>query len=322
MNPLFKFELIDQEKAWRDILTDFSTTRKFYNSFYLDKKPSCKMLWVNNQLRLFDFGDDRFFNMNVRDAYMLRYSLTKSEAEKKLLGYKGKSISKSRGFGSKFQPKKSKMKSDYFEAFERGWEHYDEVFWSKYNFKRKDLEPDLKPCWYFSFYSPKFGGNVRIYSSKDDPIYMWTFPSGRQKIYAPKSEFHKWMGNASNEDVYFYTKGSDTFVLASGSKDAKTLFKHTEFDTGALQGEKRLPPDHFLVTLKRYNKIFISLDGDKDGLIWNQKIFDYLNSLGYPVSIVTCPVVKKRKDWSEHLEFAVELGSEDVFRKFLEKRFS
>lgn len=319
MIPIFKFEFINQEKAWKEILTDFSTTKKFRNSFYLDKKPSCKMYWINDQLRLFDFGDSRFQNLNLVKAYMLRYNITELEAKLRLLEFKGSTTPKSKGFS----PKRKDMstKSIYFEAVERGWEHYDEVFWSKYGFKKRDLEPDLKPCWYFIFYSAKFGGNIRIYSSPEDPIYMWTFPSGRQKIYAPLSEFHKWMGNANNEDVYFYTRESNSFILASGSKDAKTLFKYTKCDVGALQGEKRFPPDHLVETLKRYKNIYISLDGDKDGLEWNEKIYTYLKEKGLPVKVIKCPKINNRKDWSDHLEFNIKKQTELFFLNTLTKIF-
>lgn len=316
MNVIFNFKTIDQLKAWKKIIPEASLDKNFYSCFYLDKNPGCRLWWVKNELRLMDFGDDRFHNINLIEAYKMKYGIEIEEAKRLLLGFSGKNSAKK--YDVKVTQKKNKK--TYFKAHERTWEYQDELYWGRYGFIRKDLEPDLKPCWYYEFYSPKFKSILRVYSTKEKPIYMWTFPSGRQKIYSPYDKDLKWMGNATSEDVYFYTRGSDSFILTSGSKDAKSLFKHTEFDVGALQGERRLCPDFFVNHFKKYKEVIISLDGDKDGLEWTDKIYEQLKEAGIKVSKVYCPLINKRKDWADHLE--AYLNQKESYKDFLLKHFS
>lgn len=315
MNVIFNLKNIDQLKAWKKLIPEASLDRNFNSCFYLDKNPGCRLLWVHNELRLMDFGDDRFHNINLVEAYKMRYQVGVEEAKKLLLGFQGKNSR--REYNAKMT--KNKDKKTYFKAHERAWEYHDQIFWARYGFIRKDLEPDLRPCWYYEFYSPKFKSILRVYSTKEKPIYMWTFPSGRQKIYSPYDKDLKWMGNATNEDIYLYTRGSNTFILTSGSKDAKSLFKHTEFDVGALQAERRLCPSYFIDYLKRYKKVIISLDGDKDGLEWTDKIYEQLKEAGINVSKVYCPLIDKRKDWADHLEY---FNQKKSYRDFLLNHFS
>jgi hypothetical protein len=152
-------------------------------------------------------------------------------------------------------------------------------YWDKYKIPKHIVAK-------YSFFAKNIYRNEEYWarSTKNNPIFVYKFPSGNIKIYRPLSvdKSKKWGGNANTKDIgglfQLPQKGSVLFITSS-IKDIMVLRQHG-FNAVCFNGEgygtsdksySELQP--FIVGLKkRFKHIILFLDSDDAGVSYAMKL--------------------------------------------------
>ncbi len=147
-----------------------------------------------------------------------------------------------------------------------------------------------------------------LYTTRDNPLFIYNFPSGNIKIYRPlsKDKKKKWYGNSNGQDIGGYLQLNSTgsiCLITSSMKDVMVLH---EFGIPAicLNGEGYGKHGDTKVTLsklinnlsKRFRYIFFFMNNDEAGMKFNSEL-----SRAHHISYVYIPT-NYPKDISDYVQ--------------------
>lgn len=187
----------------------------------------------------------------------------------------------------------------------RPWRDYDYAYWSSYGVEKKWLH-------YAEIYPISFKIVTKKLSLKDKgkrcifpaDKYAYCFVERKEghlslKIYQPfNTHGYKWCSKMDSSVIGLWTKipkTGDRVVICSSLKDALCVSCQLHIPTLCLQGEGYNMSETAINELKRrFNKVYVSYDGDKSGVDDAKKLCEKTKFINIP-----CPIIGKAKDWSD-----------------------
>lgn len=195
----------------------------------------------------------------------------------------------------------------------REWRYYDIEYWASYGIslewlKYADIYPISHKIVIRDGQRYVFGADKYAYAYVERKEGKVTL-----KIYQPYNKGgYKWSNRHDRSVISLWTKVpeyGDKICICSSVKDALCLWANTGIPALAIQGESYGMSDTAVGELKRrYNEIFIALDGDKAGVEDSIKL-----QKDTAFKIIDCPLIDKAKDWSDIYHF---YGKEALLKEF------
>lgn len=147
--------------------------------------------------------------------------------------------------------------------------------------------------------------NDKLYlrTTKDNPVFIYNFPSGNIKIYRPLSQDRKkkWYGNSNASDIGGYLQLNQTGSICLITSSLKDVMVLHEFGIPAVclngegygkSGESKQVLSRLISSLsKRFRYMFLFMDNDVDGMKFNETLMrthhiSYVHiPVGYPKDI-------------------------------------
>lgn len=153
----------------------------------------------------------------------------------------------------------------------REWQDNDLKFFERFNISEKTLNK-FNCCPLEGYDLLKENKTIRIFQREDDPIYCFTFPSGRHKIYRPLTENQafKWTSNLVAEEDFFgfhmVPKKCEHLFLIGGNKDAMSFYENIGYPVMALASESTNLTDSTITILRHTaTNIWVLYDNDTQG---------------------------------------------------------
>lgn len=217
----------------------------------------------------------------------------------------------------------------------RPWRDYDYEYWESYGITPKWLK-----------YAEVYPISYKIVTKKENPsdkgkTYIFPVPKlsfcyverkeGRLslKVYSPLSKTHKWCSKMDSSVISLWTKipeYGDKVIIASSVKDALAISCNTHIPAIAPQGEGYNLSKTAINELKRrYQKIFISYDGDEAGEEDAKKL---AKMTGF--NVIHCPILNTPSKDREEVTKLIAEGLEkkdkakdwsDIFLYFGKEKF-
>jgi len=158
----------------------------------------------------------------------------------------------------------------------RGWNMYDQMFWTPFNITKKILEDFLvEPISHYWINENRFVCKSITYAYRIGLKY---------KIYAPKELERKWFSNTNSTQIqglHMIEQLEGTLVITSSLKDVMTLYS-IGIPAIAFQSETTMPDEHMVENLQsRFNCIILFYDNDFAGQRMAERIcgnFGFLNA--------------------------------------------
>lgn len=137
----------------------------------------------------------------------------------------------------------------------------------------------------------KEGKTIRIRSNPSDPMYGFTFPSGRHKIYRPftSNPRYKWTSNlVAEEDIFGFKmlpKSCEHLFMVGGNRDCMSFHENIGIPVISLASESANLTEELYSFLRHTAKnIWVLYDYDKQGtrksIMFNEQFgLPYLNTL-------------------------------------------
>ena len=276
-----------------------------------DHHPTCSFYYTEaGNLRFNDFGTSD--NLGVMDVIMRKFNITFPEACRRL--------EKDRLLIGVVNSKPL-VKEDVELSYLLGDISHNLDYWATYGISPSTVER------YNVTYVKSVYRNNKLYlrSTPSNPVYMYSFRSGRVKFYRPLSEDKKkkWYGNSDGEDIggleQLNPKGSICFITSS-LKDVMVL-RELGFNAVCLNGEgygvndTRTMQNLINFLRKRFRYVMFYMNNDGPGMMNSFKL-NYI----YRVPFVTNPL-NTPKDPSDDLK---KYGKHPTFRmlkKIISKKF-
>ena len=225
--------------------------------FREDQKPTCGFYYNSNGiLKLHDFATGEHFD--IFDVVKKKYNITYYQALIRMNYEKDK-------FSNMDSNKLIKEEVVYTFTETTNFEYFDRYFITDRTLRRFKVR-SVKTLY--------VNQNVSKRSNSNNPIFAYTFPSGKFKFYRPLTKGEdKWSGNAVITDIFgFYqlpTRGKIVFITSS-AKDAMVLFEMgfnaIAFSSESISG-KNSEVDKVITQLKkRFEHVIIFMDNDAPGL--------------------------------------------------------
>jgi hypothetical protein len=272
----------------------------FHNPFRNDKKPGCKWELRSGYIRMVDWADRKYLNMNCYDILKEAKGISDPKKVKAILKDIG-IVKPPTRVEAKIEEAKRKFQwatipfADAHREYLQQWfpdatgDSYfglEAVSWFEYNdTKKKNVTYHFEPqtiCFQL-------------------PVFL----SGNVKLYMPleKERMNKWKGNTCKHDIFFedWPKKSDMAFLSKSWMDGKLTRDLTGLDTYAFQGETVMPS---AIKAKKllgdYKKVFVMYDADEAGYKGSVETVEWLQSIG--VNAYLCvwpPKIYDRKEVSD-----------------------
>ena len=311
---------------------------KISSPFRVDSNPSFSIfLSDDNHIRFKDFGDSNCKG-SLLDLLCKKWDCTFNQVFDKILDV----MSKKKGSNVEYKMKqiktltrKESSELTKVEVKVRPWRDYDYEYWSSYGIEKQWLK-----------YAEIFPISHKIITKKDKKTgeqkrYIFTVPKlsfcyverkeGQLslKLYSPLSKTHKWCSKMDSSVISLWTKipeYGDKVIIASSVKDALAISCNTHIPAIAPQGEGYNLSTTAVNELKRrYQKVFISYDGDEVGKEDAKKL---AKMTGF--NIIHCPILDTPSENREEVIKLIEEGLEkkdkakdwsDIFLYFGKERF-
>lgn len=298
-----------------------------------DRTGKCFYNYYRNKFYLYDFAYTNKRDAPVYDVIeivALKYNTTRSQAVQIITD--DLKLNPATFIINKQQNSiQEESKGVSFKVHTRPYQLHDKLYWQQFGIDLKTLKMfNVKPIQHYD--SNANGGFSRkyTYNNNEDVAYLYSFDSGRVKIYRPNNKEGKWRSNSKDEDVFGLNllhkeieevKGQ--VIISSGQKDLMCL-KTMGFYSIAPQSEGRMFDWNIileLVMMYDLNVIFL-YDNDETGIKMMQKRVNegrefIKNELGEEyidkIFSITLPKVEsnnyKIKDVAD---FVREFGKDDV----------
>lgn len=244
--------------------------RLYISPLRKDKNPTCSFYYTPaGMLRFHDFGLGQHYG--ALDVVMEMYKVSYGEAIK--------IIKKDLPLINEGTPVIS-YKEDitlYFSTTNIAPYYY---YWEKFKISLATLQKYKVEAGAKVFRNDK----LYLYSTKDNPIFIYNFPSGRIKIYRPlsKDKKKKWYGNSNGQDIGGFLQLNQTgsvCLITSSLKDVMVLH---ELGIPAVclngegygnTGESKDVMKRLISNLsKRFRYLFFFMNNDEDGMRFNAQL--------------------------------------------------
>lgn len=303
--------------------------QRFCNPLRVDNQGDCYFELRSGYLRLVDWADRRYHNMNCFDILASARGIDTGTAIKLAGDIVGK---------WDVTAKPDTVESDSFKVdlvHESAPLRPQEVDYLSQWFQLGGAE-----SWYGSWACPYYKHNTKrtpkLYYSDtpEDPCFVYRFISGNIKIYRPLApdKRDKFRTNSDENDLYFdfMPQGHDDLIWTKSWKDGSILHDMTRVDVRATTGEAVLPK---LVPisplLKRYRRIFVLYDADKAGFRETGRVTEHLRKVHKQVIPVYWPQSVFRSNITDVAEYYSAEGRDktlsqlkSMFSEALRKRRS
>lgn len=273
----------NQVEVWSNILGIDSKylSIAFKSPFREDNNPDCFLFKTNNnQLVLVDFArPDK--GGSIIKILREEFYLTDRQIRDYLCSYLNKNDDI-----SIFTREKSTIKGTIKNYTER-----DLKYWNNYNI----TENHLNKLNVLSLDKIMINEKI-IYPSM---AFGYTFLSGNKRIYQPLNRYHKFVGNANSDDIYFeelleQCKDKSILYITSGFKDAIILNSISKHPAIAFSTEKVIPKDEILdKILTGFNHVIVIYDNDSTGYTQSEILIDKIKDKCQKISNFTMELKEK-----------------------------
>lgn len=273
--------------------------KNFCSPFRSDRGPGCWLSWWNGVLYYHDPKDPLRNGKDVISLWMIENKVQENQALLDLMQNKNFVSPHRLSFAER---QKRHSTPPYLSVQVRGWEDYDDAFWTKIGLTVLQLEkgsPVIKPLLYEEYFSKKFRCLVKRYSTREEPLYGFFFPSGRIKVYAPYSK-HKWAGNSTAEDIYHFHFDNSIAFVTSGCRDGLSVHRGG-FSGLAQNGEMYGLGESLKTALVDYDTIYVGLDNDETGRIYTYQLAKEIKE-AFPLKDVYMVYLEGFNDYAEAAE--------------------
>ena len=310
---------------------------KIKSPFRVDNNPSFSIyLSDDKHIRFKDFGESETKG-SLLDLLCKYWNCTFNQVFDKILDV----MSKQKGSDVTFKMKQIKTLTrreaselTKVEVKVRPWKQYDLDYWESYGITK----PWLKYCEILPI-----SHKIITKKDKEGKIRRYIFPVPKLsycyverkegklslKLYSPLSKAHKWCSKMDSSVISLWTKipeYGDKVIIASSVKDALAISCNIHIPAIAPQGEGYNLSTTAVNELKRrYQKVFISYDGDEVGKEDAKKL---AKMTGF--NIIHCPILDTPSENREEVIKLIEEGLEkkdkakdwsDIFLYFGKERF-
>lgn len=276
-----KYSIDTQLEIWNWILPSVALGQYFTNPFRPDNHADCYLRLYNNTVFLTDWAYPEYNKYSCVHAIMNDKNIVYADAIKLIdyyLFYKDKKnynrvlqtkISKTNSFKELSNDRANIFFTPFINNGIAAWSKKSKEYWKKREITREQLEKDrVFDVW-------KFYINNKIIIPKTYPCFAYILPSTNIKIYQPFSDKrNKWFSCTKKEDIWYWTKKSDTLIITKSYKDGRILFNNTDFDVCAFQNEGVIPNIDTFINL--YSKVIIIYDNDTEGVKKSLTLLNYM----------------------------------------------
>lgn len=278
--------LEEQLSLWAEFVFKQSVTiGKAVNSpIREDNNPSCMLVRPNNgdKILLYDFVYNKYYslekvfkilNLSLNDSLTLVATLDKPKIKYK---------KSNKGFNLVIEELTEEAKN-YFKEY-----GINELLLNRAGVSSIKI-------WTYNDYS---------YAANDLAV-VYTYPSGKFKMYRPYNKDYKWISTTSKSD-YNYIEGDNIVVICTSLKDAMVVFSLTGHSVFSPVSESCSYTEEQILLIKSHELVFTLGDADAAGKRFNEKNVSLFDSIIIEIGSFTNIVNsygKKCKDIAEIFRF-------------------
>ena len=283
--------------------------QRYTNPFRDDRSPNCYFQWVGKYLRMKDWGNSYYHNINCFDGVAIR-----------ILGHKiGEFGSQEQDWASvkefitgvakfEYTPMLAKRFTFDLQANPRDLTGEELAFYRTFGISENNLVDDsITGCESYKYNSSKDPRQYFIRYPQDIAFIQWR--GEHKKIYRPQNKELKFTTDTTGDDYWAFGDGALALVF-EGHKDARVAY-NLGFNTIGLQSSTILPSAFSIELLKkRYERIVYVGDWDYAGIDNGERISQlmdiehrYFNS-----------VIRQRIKSKDIADLYVEVGRERALR--------
>ena len=254
---------------------------KYKNPTRTDNKGTCVFKWTGNKYHFIDYAQPSGLGIHRSkfscfDYVMWHYSCSFTECLHRIESDMNLALKPTSLVIRTAAPKKTMSTYVAIKIETRKYVDLDYAYWLKFGIKGKTLRDfkvyALQKMYTNSKCSTKW---ELVYNKKqhnqdnDANNYAYAYVFGdRVKVYQPYSEFAKWRGNVSSNDIYgldLLPKRGKVLYIASGCKDAMCMYQ-MGLDVIAPQSESAgISPDIMCKLKNAFDKVIVVFDNDVAG---------------------------------------------------------
>lgn len=245
--------------------------QRYTNPFRTDRSPNVTFEWVGKYLRMKDWGNSYYHNINCFDGVAIR-----------ILGHKigefgdvDTDMASVREFisgVSKFEytPELVKRFTFDLQAHKRDLTGEELAFYETFGISQNNLaDDDVTGCDWYKYNSSKDPRQYYIRYPQDLAFIQWR--GEHKKIYRPKQKEYKFTTDTTGDDYWAFGSGGLGLIF-EGHKDARVAY-NMGFNSIGLQSSTILPSEFGVELLKkRYERIIYIGDWDFAGISNGERI--------------------------------------------------
>lgn len=293
----FILQQVPQEHIMERFLGVPVATKLFCSPLREDQKPTCSYFWVRDKLIYKDFGtgerEDCFGVVQRKYNIGFYEALKVISDEFKLDGTSGGESGHRQLIGPIHLDRHHDTSQKVIAIKKERWQKRDIAYWKSYNIGEKLLS-EYSVC----RAEHVFVGDKIVASYTDgDPCYAYYFGNGRYKVYFPKRDIYRFIGNTNCLQGALQLKPNGTIIITKSLKDVMCL-RSIGYEAVAPQSENTKLNEDILKKLEsRYKKIFLLYDNDKAGRVGASF---YVSTPS--ITIIEVPESSGHKDISDYMQ--------------------
>ena len=309
MEPQNYKKMYNQEDVWSRVVGFRPEVgRKYEHPFRSKKTISTEWQWDHKgYLRMKDWGDDYYHNINIFDAVAIKILGHKIDE----VGSREENLASVKQFitGSniRFETQSTiaakvaakKAFSFDLQAMQRPFTDEELSFYRSFGITETNLVEDkITGCEWYKHNSVAQPTQYHLRYPQDPCVIQWA--GDRKKIYRPFNKAMKFTTDTKGDDIWVFGSGGLALIF-EGHKDARVAH-NLGFNTIGLQSSTILPsPQLMQVLVSRFEDILYVGDWDQPGIKNGMRI---ANSLGiqqayFPEPVRSKLITKNLKDISD-----------------------
>ena len=246
--------------------------KRYHNPFRADTTPSVYFQWKGSYLRMKDWADPYYHNINCFDAVAIR-----------ILGHKieefgdpkenWSSVMQYIGTGKSYSftpPVAQKTFSFDLQAYQRAFTAEELSFYKQFGITEENLQEDkITGCEYYKHNSSADPTRYIVRYPSDIAFIQWR--GSHKKIYRPTNKLMKFTTDTTGDDYWVFGHGGIALVF-EGHKDSRVAY-NLGFNAIGLQSSTITPSSTGIDILKsRFDRVIYVGDWDEAGIRNGQRI--------------------------------------------------